>query len=263
MSALGQPEWRLRDYLRAESQRCDRQRLQCEAAEQVRAAAAEDGTYGYRRVWHRLRACGVRLGRERVRRLMGQLGLQPPAPVKKARPRTAALAPSAWPAGRRLQIDATRLTLDDGVAWVYLVEDVASRQCLAASAASRLCQHRAAETLRAGDQQLRRLGLQEPRLIQSDGGSDFTAQHFQSVCHELGQWVRARVAQVGGMGILEQLNRTFKHEFLFRHEFSTLAQLQALLPTFLTWYNQQRLHSRLAYRTPASVLAVQAAAVLS
>ena len=75
--------------------------------------------------------------------------------------------------------------------------------------------------------------------------------------------VRCRVAQVGGMGILERLNRTFKHEFVFRHEVKTLADLKALLPAFLHWYNQQRFHSRLEYRTPAAVLADESAAILS
>ena len=65
------------------------------------------------------------------------------------------------------------------------------------------------------------------------------------------------------MGILERLNRTFKHEFVFRHEVKTLADLKALLPAFLHWYNQQRFHSRLEYRTPAAVLADESAAILS
>ncbi|HRD68131.1 MAG TPA: hypothetical protein PKY50_18505 [Candidatus Competibacter sp.] len=47
-----------------------------------------------------------------------------------------------WPQGRPLQIDATRFRLDDGVARVYLVEDVKTRQCLAASAAATLSQER-------------------------------------------------------------------------------------------------------------------------
>ena len=69
--------------------------------------------------------------------------------------------------------------------------------------------------------------------------------------------------QVGGMGILERLNRTFKHEFVFRHEVNTLADLKILLPAFLHGYNEQRLHSRLEYRTPATVLADERAAILS
>lgn len=65
------------------------------------------------------------------------------------------------------------------------------------------------------------------------------------------------------MGILERLNRTFKHEFVFRQEVNTLTELKALLPAFQRWYNEQRLHSRLEYYTPATVLADEVAAILS
>jgi putative transposase len=193
---------------------------------------------------------------------MGDLGLQPPPPLKKKRPVPTVTAEPDWPEGRRLQIDATRFRLDDGVAWVYLVEDVKTRHCVAASAAPALSQERAAATLLEGHQRLTALGLAGPRLIQSDAGSDFTSGHLQHVCQNIGRWVRCRVAQVGGMGILECLNRTFKHEFIFRHEVNTLADLQALLPVFQQWYNEQRLHSQLQYRTPAAVLA-QEVAILS
>ena len=146
---------------------------------------------------------------------------------------------------------------------MYLVEDVKTRQCLAASVAANLSQERAAETLLQAHHQLSALGLVESRVVQSDGGSDFTSGHFQSVCDRIGTWIRCRVSQVGGMGILERLNRTFKHEFVFRHEVNSLSELNALLPAFMQWYNERRLHSNLGYRTPASVLIEEAAAVLS
>ena len=61
------------------------------------------------------------------------------------------------------------------------------------------------------------------------------------------------------MGILERLNRTFKHEYIFRHEVNTQDELKALIPPFMQWYNERRLHSSLGYRRPASVLAEEAA----
>ena len=129
---------------------------------------------------------------------MGDLGFQPPPPLKKKRPAPTVTAERDGPPGRRLQIDATRFRLDDGVAWVYRVEDVKTRQCVAASVAPTLSQERAAATLLEGHQCLTALGLAGPRLIQSDAGSDFTSSHFQQTCQTLGQWVRCRVAQVGG-----------------------------------------------------------------
>ena len=68
-----------------------------------------------------------------------------------------------------------------------------------------LSQERAAATLLEGHQRLSAL-----RLVQSDGGSDFASSHFQQVGQDIGQWIRCRVAQVGGMGILERLNRTLQ-----------------------------------------------------
>lgn len=263
MRVVGQPDWRLRDYLQGGERRARRVRILSQAARAVAEVAGAQPTYGYRRVYQTLRQQRIWMGRERVRRLMNEWGLQPPPPIKKKRPTPAVVAEHDWPEGRRLQIDATRFRLDDGVAWVYLVEDVKTRQCVAASAASTLNRERAAATLLEGHQHLTALGLAGPRLIQSDAGSDFTSGHFQQVCRSIGQWVRCRVAQPGGMGILERLNRTFKHEFVFRHEVNTLADLRILLPAFQDWYNKQRLHSRLEYRPPAAVLADEVAAILS
>ena len=263
MRVVDKPYWRLRDYLRAADKRRRRQQALSAAAAEVKAASKFDDSYGYRRVYHHLRNRGVAIGRECVRRLMGELGLQPPPPVKKKRNAPEVVATENWPDGRRLQIDATRFRFDDGVAWIYLVEDVKSRDCLAASAAPRLSKERAAQTLLEAHQHLAAQGLAGARVVQSDGGSDFTSGHFQALCEQIGCWVRCRVAQPGGMGILERLNRTFKHEYIFRREVNTLAELQALLPDFKQWYNERRVHSSLGYRTPASVLADEVAAVLS
>ena len=263
MRIVGQPYWRLRDHLQGGARREQRGQLQSRAVTAILGVASAQPTYGYRRVYHRLRQQRTWIGRERVRRLMDELGLRPPPPMKKKRSAHPVVAKADWPEGRRLQIDATRFRLDDGVAWVYLVEDVKTRQCVAASAAATLSQERAAATLLEGHQRLSALGLTAPRLVQSDGGSDFTSSHFQQVCQDIGQWIRCRVAQVGGMGILERLNRTFKHEFVFRQEVNTLADLKALLPAFQRWYNDQRLHSSVGYRTPTTVLAHEVAAILS
>ena len=263
MRLVGQPYWRLRDYWCAEAARSQRGGVGSRAATAVAEVAGAEPTYGYRRVYQALRQQHFPVGRERVRRLMGERGLQPPPPIKNKRPAHPVVAEADWPQGRRLQIDATRFRLDDGVAWVYLVEDVKTRQCVAVSAAATLSQERAADTLLAGHQRLTDLGLTGSRLIQSDAGSDFTSGHFQQVCQNIGQWIRCRVAQVGGMGILERLNRTFKHEFVFRQEVNTLTDLTALLSPFQRWYNEQRLHSSLEYRTPAAILAEEVAAILS
>ncbi|MDQ3398092.1 MAG: transposase [Deinococcota bacterium] len=56
------------------------------------------------------------------------------------------------------------------------------------------------------------------------------------------------------MGILERLNRTFKYSFLFREECSSLAQLRDICGRFEDWYNRQRKHSSIGFKTPWQVL---------
>lgn len=107
-----------------------------------------------------------------------------------------------------MQIDATRFSLSDGVAWVYVVQDVASRACLTVKAVRNLSKEAAKAALAEAVHKLRSLGITDTLVIQSDGGSDFTSQHFQDYCVSIGQWVRSKVSQKGGMGILERLNRT-------------------------------------------------------
>jgi putative transposase len=250
MRVAGQPYWRLRDYLRAASRRPQRQRREQERQQAIQQAALAHPTYGYRRLYHGLKGWGVHIGRERVRRLLAALGLQHKRPKKKRRTTAAVTMGAELPKGRRVQIDATRLSLADGIAWVYIVEDVASRECLAVNVGRSLSKERAAHTLQAAQNLLRHCGMTVALLIQRDGGSEFTSAHCQRYCQAMGQWVRCRVNQAGGMGILERFNRTFKYACVFRHEVTTTIELQALVPRFQEWYNQERLHRSLGYQVP-------------
>ncbi len=167
----------------------------------------------------------------------------------------AVATPDDWPAGRRLQIDATRLSLADGVCWVYHVLDVQSRVVLASKVVRSLSMHLAKAALDEGIALLRSLGIYGSILVQSDGGdggSDFTGEVFQTACLRYGAWVRCKVSQRGGMadrpggcrfvqdGILERLNRTYKYAFAFRHDWNSLSEVRQALSDFHRWYNQQR-----------------------
>ncbi len=90
MRMMGQPYWRLRDYLRDGAQRRQRAQAHGRAGAWVQAAAAAEPTYGYRRVYQALRQRCRPIGRERVRQLMGELGLQPPPPSRRSASSTGA-----------------------------------------------------------------------------------------------------------------------------------------------------------------------------
>lgn len=117
-----------------------------------------------------------------------------------------------------------------------------------------LSQHSAREVLAEALSRLRQLGINEAIVIQSDGGSDFTSELFQNYCSTIGQWLRSKVNQKGGMGILERLNRTFKYSFLFREECRNFAQLRDICRRFECWYNFARKHSSIGFKTPWQAL---------
>lgn len=248
------PYWKLRDFEKSCAARNGRAQERDSLREQVKQVALLHPTYGYRFLYQELRAQGNQVGLHRVRELLGELGLNPPQPRKTRKPAADVMSPPDWPIGRRVQIDATRLSLADGVCWIYHVLDVESRVVLASKAVRSLSMQLAKEVLDEGVGVLRSLAIHSTVLVQSDGGSDFTGEVFQNACLRYGAWVRCKVSQKGGMGVLERLNRTYKYAFAFRQDWSSLAEVQTSLPDFHRWYNRERRHSALNYDTPWATL---------
>jgi putative transposase len=246
----GFPRACLRYQLEAQEQRQARSVQQAQEQEQVKEVALKHQTYGYRGVYIELNKLYC-LGREKVRKHMAALEFKKERPKRKRKPAPEFASVCDLPAGRKLQIDATRFELKEGIAWKYLVQDVASRACLAIHTVPRLSQETASGTLLEAEQVLRQQGITDVLVIQSDGGSDFTSHHFQETCLSLGaSWHRCKVSEKGGMGILERLNRTLKWDFVFWHEVETIKDLQQLDQPFIDWYNNQRIHSAIHYQTP-------------
>ena len=134
------------------------------------------------------------LGRDSVRRYVHELGLKKRLPKRQRKPAVGVSAVRELPPGRRVQIDATRFALGDGVAWKYAVLDACSRACLSVQTVRTLTKEAAASTLYAAKSVLNRLGICEPLVVQSDAGSDFTSAHFQNTCTALGgSWHRCEL----------------------------------------------------------------------
>lgn len=254
----GVPYWRLRDHQHSTSVRCAKQQRRDALYEKVRQAALIHPTSGYRLLYQELKAQGEAIGLHKIRVALGELHLNPPLPRKTRKASPQVSLPQDWPEGRRVQIDATRLSLPDGVCWIYFVLDVTSRVVLASRVMRSLSMHLAKLTLDEAIAVLRSQGHQEAILVQSDGGSDFTSDLFQQGCLRYGGWVRCKVSQPGGTGILERLNRTYKYQFAFRQDWQSMTDVQAAMPDFHRWYNHERRHSALGYATPWSTLTVSA-----
>ena len=66
-----------------------------------------------------------------------------------------------------------------------MVEDVSSRTCLALHTVKRLSQEAASSALVMAQTKLEKLGITEPLIIQSDGGSDLLPSSFKILAHPL------------------------------------------------------------------------------
>jgi len=161
---LAFPRWRLRYHLATEKQRQQRQAKLEQARQQVKATALKHKTYGYRGVYVELKEV-YPLGREKVRSHMAELGLKKQRPKRKRKSAPEFSSVCELPSGRKIQIDATRFELADGFAWKYVVEDVASRACLALKTVRQLSKEAAAAALLAAKHTLEKLGVDASLVV--------------------------------------------------------------------------------------------------
>jgi putative transposase len=256
--AAGVAYWQLRDYSRGQDKRQAKAKTDKRLKAQIKRLALKHPTYGYGRIHQETLKKDWRVGEHKVREILKELDL---TVHPKAKPRREVAEPTLaaeLPDGRRVQMDATQVVYGQHKAWCYLVEDTASRTLLSIKPVKQLCKLAAATTLKEAQQLLRQHGITDPLVIQTDGGSDFTSDHFQTTCKELGSWHRSSIKQTQGMAILERLNKTFKYDFLFRQECDAFEQLDPLSQTFKRWYNRERIHSAIDYLTPWQKLKLDA-----
>jgi putative transposase len=256
--AAGVAYWQLRDYLKGSKQRQAKAKTNKQLKAQIKRLALKHPTYGYRCIHQEVLKKGWIAGEHKVRKILTELDLTVTPKAKPRRKLPESTPAPELPEGRRVQMDATQVVYGQHKAWCYLVEDTASRSLLRIKPVQQLCKRAAATALKEAQRQLHQHGITDPLVIQTDGGSDFTSEHFQTTCKELGSWHRSSIKQTQGMAILERLNKTFKYDFFFRQECEAFEQLDLLSQTFRRWYNHERIHSAIGYLTPWQKLKLDA-----
>jgi putative transposase len=102
------------------------------------------------------------------------------------------------------------------------------------------------------------LGRGRPEVFNTDHGAQFTAEDFTSELERAG----VRVSMDGKGRCLdnvfvERLWRSVKYEDVYLRRYETVPQLAAGLSRYFGFYNTQRRHQSLGYRTPAEVYATR------
>lgn len=255
-----------RSGLYAWQRRRPSQRAQADAClrEQIRSVhAASRGTYGSPRVHQGLRRDGVRVARKRVERLMRQDGLR--GRVRRRFRRTTdsnhklPVAPNTL--NRQFSVDAPdRVWAGDityirtAAGWGYLavILDLHSRMVVGWALADHMRTELVEQALVAA------LGKRTPSsdlLHHSDRGSQYASGSYRARLQAHGIAVSmSRRGDCYDNPVVESFFGSLKQELVHLASWRDLAAARAALHDYIeVFYNRQRLHSSLGYRTPAEV----------
>jgi len=133
-----------------------------------------------------------------------------------------------------------------GFVYLTAVVDVASRRVLAHRVAITLEAIQAKEVI---EQALAKYGT--PEIVNTDQGSQFTAEEFTSVVLATG----AKLSMDGRGAwrdnvFVERLWRSVKYERVYLKAYDCVSAARADIADYLAWYNAQRAHSSLDRLTP-------------
>jgi putative transposase len=212
--------------------------------------------YGVRKMTAVLRQEGYAVNPKRVRRLLRTLGLwalvpQPgtsrPAPEHQVYPyllRGMAIerVDQVW------STDITYIRLRSGFAYLAAVLDWYSRYVVSWALSNSLEVGFCLEVLEAA------LARSRPEIFNSDQGAQFTSPAFT------GRLLAAGVRiSMDGRGraldnvFVERLWRSVKYEEVYLRDYGGMKDAQRGLGEYFPFYNEQRPHQALGYRTPATV----------
>jgi len=197
---------------------------------------------------------GIRAGRRHIRTLMLRMGIEALAPqpgTSKAQPghkiypyllRKLAITRSnqVW------ALDTTYVPMARGFVYLTAVVDVVSRKVLAHKVAITLEAVHAKEVI---EKAFARYGT--PEIVNTDQGSQFTAEEFTSVV-----LARGCKLSMDGRGawrdnvFVERLWRSVKYERVYLKAYDSVSAARADIAEYLDWYNAHRSHSSLERLTP-------------
>jgi putative transposase len=147
-------------------------------------------------------------------------------------------------------VDITYLRLPGGFVYLTALIDIYSRVVVGWRLSNSLCKDSCLEVL---EEALWRYGA--PEIINSDQGVQFTSEDWETLCSSNN--IEISMSHKGGStdnAYVERFWRTLKWEGFYLDAPETMRELKSLLTTFIRWYNEERLHSSLTYKTPMEVL---------
>ena len=212
--------------------------------------------YGSPRLTHWLRQHGHGVNHKRVERLMQRMGIQAvhpkphlSQPGKQHRIYPYLLADLSIERPNQVwSTDITYIRLQHGFLYLVAILDWYSRYVVSWELSNSMDASFCLTTLE------RALEKARPEIFNSDQGSQFTSQEFTG---------RLEAAQISismdGRGrafdniFIERLWRTVKYEEVYLKSYQSVREAEASIGRYFQFYNQERPHQSLNYRTPHQI----------
>src|SRR4051812_17401468 len=212
--------------------------------------------YGSRRMTVALERSGETVNRKRVQRLMALMGLEAIFPM----PRTTTAAPDAraYPyllRDRELtrvdevwSSDITYVPMRHGSIYLTAVIDWFSRYVLSWRPSNTLEGRFCLEALDEA------LSMGRPEIFNTDLGSQFTSREYTGRLEEAGIAVsRDGRGRALDNVFVERLWRSVKYENIYINNYEHAKELESGLSAYFRFYDEERPHQSLGYRTPGEV----------
>ena len=212
---------------------------------------------GSRLLTRMLRQQGYRVGRLHVRTLMIKMGISAIAP----QPGTSKRNPQhkVFPyllrklvihrSNQVWALDTTYIRMARGFVYLTAVVDVYSRRVLAHRTAITLEACHAVDALNEAYE-----NFGKPEIINTDQGSQFTAQEFVDAVLDHG--VKLSMDGRGAWRdnvFVERLWRSVKYERVYLRAYDSVSAARKDIAEYIAWYNDERPHSSLDGQTPTRV----------
>lgn len=212
--------------------------------------------YGVPKMTEFLRRKGYRVGRDRVRTLLRSMGLEAvyPKPKTSIKAKDHKIYPyllkdvevirpnQVWSA------DITYIRLEEGFVYLVAIVDWYSRYLISWRVSNTMDTNFCVEALEEALKYVR------PEIFNTDQGSQFTSMAFTGILEKNGISISMDAkGRVFDNIFIERLWRTVKYENIYIKDYKTIPDLKTGLIEYFDFYNGERYHQNLDYKTPWEV----------